>query len=197
MGMKGSSEGSPTNDVPLVSKTSARHLRRPSPRHFPHPPNLVWLERNTSHVAVCSSLPPLFPVPSPISVPLRFSERNRGSTPPTFDWRTTEKRSRGLYESEGNSRKRFKTGGDAPPEPVSETPSRRVKQAPNVQSAIYAAHIISSSFNVTHTINILLVGASIRFEANFHALELPDRHFRPRHLDRSTKRHRISSHRHR
>ena len=63
------------------------------------------------------------------------------------------------YESDGSSRKRLKTGLES----ISETQyenwhSARVKRSPRVQSAIYAAHILSSSFDATHTINIALVG---------------------------------------
>lgn len=39
-----------------------------------------------------------------------------------------------------------------------EEPVKPPKQQPRIQSAIYAAHKISSSFNNTHTINLTLVG---------------------------------------
>jgi hypothetical protein len=39
-----------------------------------------------------------------------------------------------------------------------EEPERPQKQAPRVQSAIYASQKISSSFDVSHTINLTLVG---------------------------------------
>ena len=68
-----------------------------------------------------------------------------------------------MYESDGNSRKRLKAGDDTALKSISETqyedwPGARVKQAPRVQSAIYATHILSSSFDVAHTINVTLVG---------------------------------------
>ena len=185
-----------------ISKTSAQNLRRPSPRHSARSPYLRELVKYTPHVAVCLSLPQLLSGPSPISVPTRVSARNKESTQSVAGWKSTEKRHRMIYESDGNSRKRAKTSGDTALEPISETmreyqPSAQVKQAPRVQSAIYAAHILSSSFNITHTINITLVGTWAYFWASVQTLKLFNRHFRSRHLDRSTRRHRISSHRHR
>ena len=96
---------------------------------------------------------------------------------------------RELYASEENPRKKFKAGGDPALEPIGETTTKPEKQPPHVQSAIYAAHLLSSAFNITHAINILLVGTWARFDVNAHMLKLPDRHFRSCHLDRSTKRH--------
>jgi len=40
---------------------------------------------------------------------------------------------------------------------------RMLRQAPKVQSAIYASHKISSSFDVSHTINLLLIGTWLGF----------------------------------
>ena len=37
-------------------------------------------------------------------------------------------------------------------------PKKPPERPPKVQSAIYAAHRASSSFNITHTINIILIG---------------------------------------
>ena len=37
------------------------------------------------------------------------------------------------------------------------------KQAPRVQSAIYASYKISSSFDISHVINLLLIGTWIGF----------------------------------
>ena len=133
-----------------------------------------------------SIFPSTLPVPSPTSVPPPVPEGNKEPASPMPGWETTEQKCRLSFESEGLPRKRLKTVGDAPLEPVgdtplepvSEIPSGRVKRAPEVQSAIYATRIISSSFNMTHTINILLKGTWIRFEANVHTPKLPDRHLR-------------------
>lgn len=39
-----------------------------------------------------------------------------------------------------------------------EDTKKSLKQPPEVQSAIYGAHMISSSFDITHTIHIILIG---------------------------------------
>ena len=99
-----------------------------------------------------------------------------------------------MWKGDDGSRKRLKTGSDTESEPVSGTKrgdptSARVKQSLRVQSAICASHIISSSFDVTHAINIFLVGAWVGFQASVNTLKLTNRHFCLHHVERSTKHH--------
>jgi hypothetical protein len=56
---------------------------------------------------------------------------------------------------------------ETPIEPVAE-PKKPQKRAPKVQSAIYASHKISSSFDISHTINLLLIGTWVGFELNLY-----------------------------
>jgi len=52
----------------------------------------------------------------------------------------------------------METGAEVPNEPEAEEPRRPQKQGPKIQSAIYASHKLSSSFDISHTINLLLIG---------------------------------------
>ena len=109
----------------------------------------------------------------------RSGLRNRESPSSTSDRPLSlQKRRRHLHESGGRFPKKRKSDGDAIPdgtsgqeprtsselgvessdEPETEEPKRPQKQAPKVQSAIYANHKFSSSFDISHTINLLLIG---------------------------------------
>lgn len=107
---------------------------------------------------------------------------------------TTQRRRRDVfYQSEqGPPSKRFKISGGAIPSGIDgeeeilsgsgkkteETPSgsgkkaeepiKLAKEGPRTQSAIYAAHKISSSFNNTHTINLILDGMWPSFRQGLH-----------------------------
>jgi hypothetical protein len=50
------------------------------------------------------------------------------------------------------------SGVEKPKGPEKEEPKRPQKQAPRVQSAIYASHKMSCSFDISHTINFTLIG---------------------------------------
>ena len=96
-----------------------------------------------------------------------MSTRNEELTPSIDEWRRAGKRRRIVCESDDGSQKRLKSCSDAEPKQlkqVSETkrgdpPGAWVNQTLSSQSAMYAADIISSMFNITHNINFLLVGA--------------------------------------
>jgi hypothetical protein len=60
--------------------------------------------------------------------------------------------------SDSNARTSGTSGSGKSKELEAEEPERPQKQEPRVQSAICASQEISSSFNITHTINLTLVG---------------------------------------
>ena len=109
----------------------------------------------------------------PLAVPSRSSPRNQESSSSTSTSdrlaSASQKRSRGLQEFHGSAPKKPKgntnvtAGGssaqraESPGEPGTAR-KRPQKQAPKVQSAIYASHKISASFDISHTINLILVG---------------------------------------
>ena len=49
-----------------------------------------------------------------------------------------------------------------------DVPAKALQQPNRIQSAVYAAHRLSSSFNITHTINIVLVGMWESFQQDLH-----------------------------
>jgi hypothetical protein len=57
---------------------------------------------------------------------------------------------------------------ETPDEPVVERWKKPQKQALKVQSAIYTSHKISSSFDISHTINLLLISTWVGFELNHY-----------------------------
>ncbi|KAF9642015.1 hypothetical protein BDM02DRAFT_2818990 [Thelephora ganbajun] len=114
------------------------------------------------------------------SLPTRSGLRDQGSSSSTPDRPPLQlqKRRRDLVESYGTTPKKPKSDSNTEPggtseqraetpsepglkksnEPGVEGPKRLQKQAPRVQSAIYASHKISSSFDISHTINLILIG---------------------------------------
>ena len=119
---------------------------------------------------------------SPASVGTRSGLRNRESSSSTSDRAplSLQKRRRTLHESDGKLRKRPRSETSTTPggtneqegetrgEMEVEEPRRPRKQAPKVQSAIYASHKISSSFDISHTINLLLIGTWVGYELDLH-----------------------------
>ena len=116
-----------------------------------------------------------------------------------------QKKPRNLHESDGKLPKKLRItrldgagqgegeasgeqGGEEPNEPAVEEPGRPQRQGPKVQSAIYASHKVSSSFDISHTINLLLIGTLVDFWLESHRYIL-DRHIVSHHLDRPTKRY--------
>ena len=61
-----------------------------------------------------------------------------------------------------NNIQRSGTSGSAK-DPEAKEPERLRKQTPKIQSAIYASHKISSSFDISHTINLTLIGMRLSF----------------------------------
>jgi len=152
-----------------------------------HPHRSKWSAKKTRRVLV--SLLPLCPFPfSPSPVGTRTSPRNQGSSPSTTDWAPTlQKKRRTEYESGGGIQKKLRSNTDIKPdgtsgqgpgasrepgtamelgtsrEPEMEESNELVVEQVRVQSAVYVSHKISSSFDVSHTINLLLIGTWIGF----------------------------------
>jgi len=138
-------------------------------------------EENPTRTRTFVPLPSVFTFSS-TSVATRSSLRNRDSSSSTSDRlpSSLQKRRRTLHESDGKLPKRPKSESNTTPggtneqeaktqsEMEAEEPKRPQKQAPRVQSAIYASHKISSSFDISHTINLLLIGTWVGFELDLH-----------------------------
>ena len=138
-------------------------------------------EENPTRARTSISLPSVFTFSS-ASVATRSSLRNRESSSSTSDRlpSSLQKRRRTLHESDGKLPKRPKSETNTTPGGTNEQeartqsgmeveqPRRPQKQAPKVQSAIYASHKISSSFDISHTLNLLLIGTWVGFELDPH-----------------------------
>jgi len=177
---------------------------KPSTSSQSAPPRMVDEENPTR---TRTSTPPFASTFSSAPVATRHGLRNRESSSSTSDrLPSLQKRRRNLYESDGNLPKRSRSdtnttpGGtseqevEAQSEKEVEEPKRPQKQAPKVQSAIYASHKISSSFDISHTINLLLIGTWVGFQLDLHWHTL-DRYFHSPHLDRPAKCRRVPSYR--
>ena len=70
----------------------------------------------------------------------------------------SKKRRRYPQESYGPARKKAKSDNDIKQAEEVEEPERPQKQAPKIQSAIYASHRILPSFDIFHTIDLISIG---------------------------------------
>ena len=136
-----------------------------------------WSVKNIRHVFVCLFRFLVFALSS-ASVPTRSGLRTQSAPSSTPDRPPSalQKRSRDLQESPGLAPKKIKGDSDTKSSGTStqkaempsgsgtgkpngqEVESKRPRQAPRVQNAIYAAHEISSSFDISHAIDFILVG---------------------------------------
>ena len=80
----------------------------------------------------------------------------------------------GTDGGEGNTQSGSGKNAEEPVKMPKLEPAKTPKLEPRVQSAIYAAHRLSSSFNNTHTINLILVGTWPRFLWALHYLTFHD-----------------------
>ena len=74
------------------------------------------------------------------------------------------KKTKSESSTSGTSNQRAET----PSEVEVEGQKRPQKQMPKVQSAIYASHKISSSFDISHTINLILIGTWMGLQRNLN-----------------------------
>jgi len=168
------------------------------------PQKMVDEEHSTHR---CMSITPFFFTFSPCSVGTRTGTRSQGLPPSTSDRPvSSQKRRRELQETTETVPKRARSDGVTKPggtsesgvkpgEPEAEKPAKPQKQAPKIQSAIYASQKMSSSFDISHTINFTLVGTLLSTVFLVGPALILGRHLPSSHLDRSTKRHRIGSYR--
>lgn len=150
----------------------------PTPKHQDHPHSRSlcrqkWSTKNILRALVCFLCFVVF-----LRILISFSSNTlwpetSGTSPSTSDPQNvpSQKRRRNVQESSGTVQKKARgdsstqrsgTSGSAK-EPEAKEPKRLQKQTPRIQSAIYASHKISSSFDISHTINLTLIGMRMSF----------------------------------
>jgi len=87
-------------------------------------------------------------------------------------------------KSDGGTKPSGTSESEAKPnKPEAEKPAGPQKQALKVQSAIYASHKILSSFDISHTINLILIGTLLSTEFLVGPALILGRHLPSSHLD--------------
>src|ERR1700753_3203111 len=117
-------------------------------------------------------------LPIPRFVLIRFSffffSRGVGTTRTRVQVDDPVRCKSGTDGGEGNTQSGSGKNAEDPGKMPKLEPAKTPKLEPRVQSAIYAAHRLSSSFNNTHTINLILVGTWPRFLWALHYLTFHD-----------------------